>query len=441
MIKIMQPDAPPDDAGTGTIAYLAARPAQPLITYTQALQLIARIEALPAQQLLLAQAAGCVSAESLRSRLNVPDFDNAAMDGFALRSADTAAARPDQPITLTRVATVAAGDMPGAGLVAGQAIEIMTGAPLPTGCDAVIPLEQAVSDDQDSQVRFAMPAQPGQNVRRAGEDFFADTELVGAGQRLGPEQLMACAAGGLDQVSARPLPRVAVLNTGAELATDGAPSGSGQIRDANGPYLRSALPACGALLTSQSLAGDGIDVISQAIAAAAADADLVITSGGVSAGRFDTVPAAIESLGGTTVFHKLAIRPGKPVLLAQLPEGRWLLGLPGNPMAVAVGLRFIGVPLLRALSGLGAEQWPLATTINPVRKRPGPRFFAKARASVSAQGQLQVEVLPGQESFRILPLAQANCWAVIDEGSESLPVGARVQVAGLYPDRWPASPA
>lgn len=441
MTKTISPGSRPADAGTGNIACPTARPAQPLISYIQALQLIARIAALPAQQLPLAQAAGLVSAESLRSRLNVPDFDNAAMDGFALRSVDTAAARADQPITLTRVATVAAGDAPGAGLMAGQAIEIMTGAPLPAGCDAVLPLEQALGDDSDSQVQFAAAARPGQNVRRAGEDFFADTELVCAGQRLGPEQLMACAAGGLDQLAVRPLPRVAVLNTGAELAAHGAPSGNGRIRDANGPYLRSALPACGALLTSHALAGDGIEVISQAIAAAAADADVVITSGGVSAGRFDAVPAAVAELGGTTIFHKLAIRPGKPVLLAQLPEGPWLLGLPGNPMAVAVGLRFIGVPLLRALNGLGAEQWPLATTINPVRKRPGPRFFAKARASVSAQGQLQVEVLPGQESFRILPLAQANCWAVVEEGSESLPVGARVQVAGLYPDRWPASPA
>lgn len=410
-----------------------------VITYREALQIIAESERLPVSELPLSAAGGCVSAETLASRLDVPDFDNAAMDGYALRASDSAGASDASPVSFRRVATAAAGDAPGIEAGPGDAIEIMTGAPLPAGCDAVLPVEQARVSAHDGQVRFTRAAQTGQNVRRRGEDFAAGTQLLAAGELIGAPQLMALAAGGLDCIPVRGPVRVAVVATGAELAEQGAPSGSGRIRDANGPYLRSAVPAFGAQLAGFALAVDQVDEVGRAIDQAAAGADLVITTGGVSAGRYDVVPAALAGLGADILFHKVSIRPGKPILFARLPTGQYLLGLPGNPVAVAAGLRFFGAPLLRRLTGQAEERWPEAIALGTVRKRPGPRFFAKARASLGDGGQLQVDVLPGQESFRILPLTRANCWAVIEEGREQLPAGERVVIAPLFPGHWPGA--
>ena len=398
----------------------------------------AAVEPRPASDRSLEDALDGVCAAPILARLDVPDFDNAAMDGYALRAADTADASSGSPRTLRIAGTVAAGDAPVARARAGEALEIMTGAALPADCDAVLPIERAIVDADGRQVSFSVAATPGQNVRRAGEDFRAGQPIVPANRRLGPEQLMACAAGGLDELCVRTPPRVAILTTGAELTGQGAPSGTGRIRDANGPYLRAMLPRCGATVASLAQSGDKPEAIERALTQAAARAEVVITTGGVSAGRFDAVPAAIAALGGAIHFHKVAIRPGKPLLFAQLANGSWLFGLPGNPMAVAVGLRFFVVPALRALLGLAPEAFCTAVTDGPIRKRPGPRFFAKARARVDAEGRLRVAVLPGQESFRILPLAQANCWAIVDEGLDSLAPGARVPVAGLYPDAWPS---
>jgi molybdopterin molybdotransferase len=408
-----------------------------VISYREALQIIADAERLPVRELPLSDAAGRVSAAAVASRLDVPDFDNAAMDGFALRAVDCAGASESDPKSLTRIATVAAGDAPGISADTGEAVEIMTGAPLPAGCDAVVPVEQAEVSANEDLVRFACPARSGQNVRRRGEDFPTGTLLLEPGKTIGAAQLMALAAGGLDQVPVRGPVRVAIVATGAELAEQGAPSGSGAIRDANGPYLRSALPDFGAQLAGFTLTGDQPADVSQAISAATAGADLVITTGGVSAGRYDAVPAAVNELGGEILFHKVSIRPGKPILFARLNDGRYLLGLPGNPVAVAAGLRFFGAPLLRRLTGQREERWPSAITLGTVRKRPGPRFFAKARASLGDRGQLQVEILPGQESFRILPLTHANCWAIVEEGREQLPAGETVRIAPLVPGHWP----
>ena len=326
-----------------------------MITYREALQIIAESERLPVRELPLSDAGGCVSAETLASRLDVPDFDNAAMDGYALRASDSAGASESSPVSLRRVASVAAGDAPGVEAGPGDAIEIMTGAPVPAGCDAVLPVEQASVSENDGQIRFTRPAQSGQNLRRRGEDFTAGTRLLEAGTLVGAPQLMALAAGGLDRIPVRGPVRVAVVATGAELAEQGAPSGNGLIRDANGPYLRNAVPAFGAQIAGFSLAGDRVDAVGGAIDRAATGVDLVVTTGGVSAGRYDVVPAALAGLGADILFHKVSIRPGKPLLFARLPAGQYLLGLPGNPVAVAAGLRFFGAPLLRRAHRTGGR--------------------------------------------------------------------------------------
>ena len=231
----------------------------------------------------------------------------------------------------------------------------------------------------------------------------------------------------------RPLPAVAVITTGSELASAGAPTGTGQIRDSNGPYLAAALAPMGGRLAGMHSAADTPAAVAAAIKAAAGQAELVLTTGGVSAGKFDCVPAAVAAAGGELVFHKVAIRPAKPILFASLPGDRWLLGLPGNPVAVAVGLRFFVAPALRALRGLAPEQTFTAMSTKRIRKRPGLRFFGKASATVNASGQLEVELLPGQESFRVRPLLAANCWAIVDESRDEVAPGELIQVAALHP--------
>jgi molybdopterin molybdotransferase len=408
-----------------------------MISYEEALSRIA--EALvPAPPGLTptADALGQVTGQAVHSGMDVPDFDNTAMDGIAVRAADMASASADSPVEVPVTGTVAAGERPGLVLEPQTAVEIMTGAPLPAGTDAVIPIERiTMTQDRSGQRRAATTEapSPGANVRRAGEDFHRGDLLLPPGTQLTPEAIMNLSAAGVDSVDVHPVPRVAVITTGRELARVGSPSGTGMIRDANGPYLAAALPMMGAHLAAQTSASDELPSIVTAVQEAMEQARIIVTTGGVSAGRFDCVPAAVTELGGEILFHKVAIRPGKPALFARLPGNRWLFGLPGNPVAVAVGLRFFVAPALRALRGLAPEQLLAARTTRPIGKRAGLRFFGKANAQLSDSGQLQVSLLPGQESFRIRPLLKANCWAVVTEGLEQVPAGDVIQVAPLYP--------
>jgi len=218
------------------------------------------------------------------------------------------------------------------------------------------------------------------------------------------------------------------------LTEQGADLAPGRIRDANGPYLRSLLPLLGAELTTLATAPDSAAELRERLRALAAGADLVLTTGGVSAGRLDLLPAVVRELGGEVLFHKVAIRPGKPVLHARLPGGALLFCLPGNPLAVAVGMRFFVIPALRALQGLASEGALPAATSEPVRGRGTLRFFAKAFVEMEPTGRRRVRILPGQESFRIAPLLKANCWAIVPEGVAEIPAGGTLWTLPLYPD-------
>lgn len=405
-----------------------------MISYAEALRrLAAATGRLSPVVVPLAAAAGRVTALPVEALLTVPGFANAAMDGFALAAGATASADPARPARFKVLGLVAAGSAPPAGPPGpGEAWEIATGAPLPPGTDAVVPVERT-SRDGAGHVLVTAPAAPGQNVRRAGEDFATGQVVVGAGVRLEPHHVMGLAACGLDEVPVTARPRVAILTTGTELEQRGADLAPGRIRDANGPYLAALLPALGAEAAAPFSAGDDERGLREQLAALAGTADLVLTTGGVSAGRLDLLPGVVQSMGGELLFHKVAIRPGKPVLAARLPGGTLLLGLPGNPLAVAVGMRFFAVPVLRALLGLPPELPAPAAAAEPVRGRGTLRFFAKALTTVASDGERRVRLLPGQESFRIAPLLAANCWAVVPEGTGELPAGTLLETLPLQP--------
>ena len=416
-----------------------------MIDYDQALKIIvdtARL--LPVETIRLEQAMGAVVAADQPSPAAVPPFDNSAMDGFAVRSVDTADASEDKPITLSVIGMVTAGDTASDRLAeAGTAWEIMTGAPVPPGYDGVIPVEQVEIQRNPTGKPVAIvlrqTVQAGRNLRKAGEDFSAGDALIHAGQLIQANQIMGLAATGVGKLQARRSARVAAITTGNELmdASQAQPLEPGMIHDSNGPYLEAAISSIGANSAGVYRTGDSADELIALIEKLHDKTDVILTTGGVSAGRMDFVPAALEQLGADILFHRVAIRPGKPVLFARLPNGTLVFGLPGNPIAVAVGLRFFVIPALRQMQGLPKENYLTASLKTPMGKKQGMRFFAKARAMSDDAGQLQVEVLPGQESFKISPLMNANCWLIADEETKEMDAGTRVKIAPLYPGSFP----
>ena len=413
-----------------------------MIDYSTAIEIISTaVVPLVPKEATLDASCGGVAAADIEAAVDVPAFANSAMDGFAIRAADTVSAATETPVDLVVLGSIAAGDwQPVDPTAPGGAWEIMTGAPLPEDCDSVIPLESAEQIDfrsgQAGAIRIREPVLSGLHIRRAGEDFAVGRPALTAGQAIGPEAVMGLAAMGVEKSLIRPTPRVATIATGNELIASDAALQPGMICDANSPYLMAALDRLGIQDTTGHRVGDNASDLQDRIAYLEQSTDLILTTGGVSAGRMDFVPAALADLGAQILFHRVAIRPGKPILFAQLPSGTLVIGLPGNPIAVAVGLRFFAVAVLRRLQGHVAEQFHSARLKTGLEKRKDLRFFAKACAEVNSEGQLLVEILAGQESFKISPLMQANCWAIINEDCTSAMPGQLVQVAPLHPSRF-----
>ncbi|MDN8649051.1 molybdopterin molybdotransferase MoeA [Stenotrophomonas indicatrix] len=403
-----------------------------MIAYSEALQHLMEAAApLPAERLALHEAAGRILATDIISGQSLPPFDNSAMDGFALRVNGT----PFESDTEFVVqGWQAAGD---AGAEGGDgAWEIMTGARMPFGLDTVVPIEnvEILASEQGRPTRIALKSgvKPGQNVRLRGQDVEEGERVLQAGQALDINARTLLHAIGVAEVAVVARPKVAVIATGKELVTEAAQAlDSGQIRDSNRPYLIGRLQAAGAEVVWQGTVGDDVAAFDAVLDdALAAGAKVLISTGAVSAGRYDFIPDALRARGARIVFHKVAIRPGKPLLFAVLPDGALYFGLPGNPVSAAVGQRFFVEPVLRRLLGLAAEpllQLPLQAD---VRKPPGLRFHARARVDVDAQGRLSARVLSGQESFRLKSMLQANAWVVLEGEGDLVAAGTPVRVQG-----------
>ncbi len=408
-----------------------------MIDYEQAIDIIKSTAVpLPVVTVPLAAAAGCVAAADVPSPHAVPPFDNSAMDGFAVRAADTAGATDANPLRLQVIGLVTAGEAGNsAAAQPATAWEIMTGAPLPAGYDGVIPVEQ-VEIERDASGRpvtviLRQEVMRGRNLRRAGEDFARGDLVLTAGQTISPNRIMGLAATGVGAIAARTPARVAAITTGNELTDTATALAPGKIHDSNGPYLAAAIASIGARNTGMYRTGDRAAELIDLVNRISGDCDIILTTGGVSAGRMDFVPMALEQLGADILFHRVAIRPGKPVLFARLPNGTLVFGLPGNPIAVAAGLRFFVVPALRRLLGQPAEEFPTAVLDADHRKKAGLTFFAKAHARTDQHGVLRATILPGQESFKIQPLLKANCWVIGPADADALTAGSTVAVASL----------
>ncbi|OBU64206.1 molybdopterin molybdenumtransferase MoeA [Stenotrophomonas maltophilia] len=403
-----------------------------MISYSDALQhLLDAATPLPAERLPLHNAAGRVLATDLHSSQSLPPFDNSAMDGFALRANGRVL---EAGTEFTVRGWQAAGD---AGAEGGEgAWEIMTGARMPAGLDTVVPVENveilASEDGRPTRIALKGTVKPGQNVRLRGQDVSEGERVLQAGQALDTNACTLLHAIGVSQVAVVARPRVAVIATGKELVSEAAQAlESGQIRDSNRPYLIARLQAAGAEVAWQGTVGDDVAAFNAVLdEALAAGARVLVSTGAVSAGRYDFVPDALRGRGARIVFHKVAIRPGKPLLFAVLPDGALYFGLPGNPVSAAVGQRFFVEPVLRRLLGLAPEPVLTLPLQADVRTPPGLRFHARARVEVDAQGRLSARVLAGQESFRLMSMLQANAWVVLEGEGDLAAAGTPVRVQG-----------
>ena len=407
-----------------------------MIDYAQALQhLLAQVVSLPAEHCPLAQATGRVLAADIYSPIALPSFDHAAMDGYALCARGSLAAGSEHVVHGSQ----AAGEASRARAI--DACEIMTGAALPNGLDAVIPVERTQllatqPDGTPARIRLLDPLNTADNVRHTGADVAQGAIVLTAGTRIEAAHIMLLAALGLPKVEVRRRPLVAVVCTGRELQTDlTRPLADDRIHNSNGPYLVAALAAAGAKVISCETVDDTESTFADALQRTVdAGADLVISTGAVSMGRYDFVPDTLCRFGAQLLFHKVAIRPGKPILCAKLANGPLILALPGTPMAVAVGFRFFVVPALRGLLGQDAEAPLRAVLDTPQQPKAGLRHFLRATLRHDLDGQLHASVQTQQQPFRIRPFAQADTWVVLPEDADDCSAGKRVETFSVDPD-------
>jgi molybdopterin molybdotransferase len=380
-----------------------------------------RAHPLAAERVRLDEAGGRVLAETATARVDLPPFPSSAMDGYALRSADT-------PGTLPVVARIAAGSPAGRSLAAGEAMGISTGGVVPEGADAVIQHEVVV--ENDNEVTVSSSVARGANIRPTGRDVVAGGAVISAGTRLGAPQIGALAAAGVAEVVCARRPRAAVLTTGSELRAPGSPLGPGEVYEANGVMLAAQLEAEGAMVTRLAAVADDESAHRRAIEQGL-EHDVLVTSGGVSVGPHDLVRRVEAELGVEEVFWRVAVRPGKPVSFGI--RGRALVfGLPGNPVSSLVGCELFVRPALRALQG-ASDPGPrfaagrLAVSVN---RNAGRDDLMRARSTVTEDGVV-LEPVGGQESHMIVRAAEADALVLVPRGEGELPAGASVRYLSL----------
>lgn len=408
--------------------------AETVISLEEARQrILAACSPLPPARLDLAGALGCVLASEVVAGADVPPFTNSAMDGYAVRSADTEGAGTGSPRRLEVVASIPAGTAPSCQVGPGQAARIMTGAALPPGADSVVMVEATRGSPGAGHVEILSPARPGDHVRSAGDDIRAGQSVFGAGTVLGPGHLGVLASLGLARAHVHRRARVGVLSTGDELAdaADPAPLRPGQIRDSNRPTLLAMATQAGAEPVDLGRVSDVESVIEARLAEAARTCDLVLTSGGVSVGDYDYVKVVLDRL-GVAYSWQVAIKPAKPLAFAVV-SGTPVLGLPGNPVSSMVAFELFARPALRLLMGHPEPVRPAVAGVTDghLRRRPdGKLHLVRVTAAVGEDGRWHVTPSGGQGSHMLRSMALANALALVPDG-DGIPAGEAVDVLVL----------
>lgn len=394
----------------------------------QRARVLEAVTVLPVETVGLAEAAGRTLAADVRARHDLPGDDNSSMDGFAVRFADVEGADTGTPVVLRVVADLPAGSADDPAFGPGEAVRIMTGAPIPTGADAVVPFEDTAGGLADSlgliEVRRA-PAASGAFIRRRGGDVRAGEVVLTAGERLGPFARAAAAAAGVDRVEVRRRPRVAVVSTGSELVPPGVAPGRGQTPDSNATLLASLVADADADVVLVAHVTDEAGAIDDVLAHAA-EVDVVVFSGGVSAGAYEPVRQALSD---RIAFEKVAMQPGKPQAFGRLDDGRLVFGLPGNPVSVAVSFEVFVRPALLRLQGRAVIDRRRArlTASETWTTPPGRRQYLPAVVDLVA-GTVRPATPGGSGSHLAASLARAEAFAIVPAEVASVAVGDPVDV-------------
>ncbi|MGH2446328.1 MAG: molybdopterin molybdotransferase MoeA [Candidatus Limnocylindria bacterium] len=387
-----------------------------MLTVDEALErLLATVGPVPAETVALSDALGRAPVDRpFVADHDVPPFANSAMDGYAVIASETDAER-------RLIGESRAGGSPAPAVEPGTTVRIMTGAPLPDGADAVIPIE--VASETDGRVRFTAAPRVGAHVRAAGHDVAGGSSVTLPRRSVTPSTLGLLAALGLSTLEVHRRPRVAILSTGDELTPIGEPLAWGHIHDANGPALAAAVVEAGGEPLPLEPAPDEPTAIEARVREGAESADLLIVSGGVSVGAHDHVRTVIERLGSLD-FWRIAVQPGKPLAFGRVGECP-VMGLPGNPVSALVTFELFARPMLRRmldLPGDGRIRVP-ARIDEAIGKDPGRRAYLRVRVEADGDGYRAVSA-GGQQSSQLLPLASANALLVVPEGVAATEPGA-----------------
>ncbi|HVA53415.1 MAG TPA: gephyrin-like molybdotransferase Glp [Acidimicrobiales bacterium] len=397
-----------------------------MISLGEARQFVLRgLDPLEPTQLRLENALGCVAAGVVTAREPSPRFANSAMDGFAVRSLDTEGGS----VRLRVTDAIFAGDAARARVGEGEAVRIMTGAPVPEGADSVTMREEATVDADGSTVLIHRAARPGEFVRMVGEDVTVGQTLLEPGDQIGPALIGVLASQGVTSVLAHPRPRVGVLSTGNELSNDSGALAAGKIRDSNRPALIASLHQSGFAPVDLGIVGDTAEEITAAFRHGVHECDAIISTGGVSVGDADFVKSVLAELCGETASSmQVAIRPGKPFAFGVAPSGTPFFGLAGNPVSTLVGFELFVRPALRLLAGFKELD---RLTINVVldcpmpRRRDGKLHLVHVVARVHDDGRVHVEHVARQASHLLSAIAECNAVALVPDG-DGLDVGGTV---------------
>jgi len=390
-------------------------------------RILSRIEPLRPLQLPLTDAYGCVAAENIFSAVDLPEFASSAMDGFALRASDIAEASPNDPTELKVVGHAMIGQRPEATVGMGEAVAIATGAPIPSGADAVVPIENAVPNEDEDLVRLLEAVPAGRHVRPQGEDVPAGTVLVPAGKRLGAPEIGLLANAGVPHPLVHPRPRVIVFSTGDELVPPTETPTFGQVRDANAYTLFGALREVGAMPVLAGIVHDDPEALKEAVFSYEIQADAFVSSGGVSVGERDVVKAAFFKH-GDVAFSKVAMQPGMPQGFGFI-EGKPFFGLPGNPVSVFVSFELFVRPAMLKMMGRGHLGRPEVAAVL-THDVSGPRdktVFARVELVRDSVGW-RATPTGGRGSNLISTVARANGLAVLPPGIGTASAGERVSV-------------
>jgi molybdopterin molybdotransferase len=394
-------------------------------------RVLTEARALPSETIALSEALGSVLAEDIIASHNVPPFNNSGMDGYAVRASDTVEATPDSPVRLPISDTLPAGRVAAHGLQPGEAIRIMTGAPLPDGADTVVQSE--LTSEDHGYLVLVEPVKRGKNIRRAGEDIATGDRVLSAGMPLGPAEIGVLASLGHARLLVHRRPRVAIISTGSELVEVDQPLGPGQIRNSNSYSLGAQCLQLGIAAAAFGIVPDDYEATRTAIEAGL-DYDVLLTSGGVSVGRFDFVKDVQDELGVERRLWGVAMKPGKPLAFG-VRGGTLVFGLPGNPVSAMVSFELFVRPALLRLMGYRKTTRPQYQAIieEDVANPDGRTYVVRVRAW-REDGTWHVSSTGAQGSGILRSMVGANGLAFIPGGPRGVRAGDEVEFLLLRED-------